>query len=60
MPAHELKPSIVVCTTRLGANKYAQVLRSREGCANNRGSPTSRNHLMWSVRQGCAPNLDPR
>ena len=33
----------------LGANKYAQVLRSREGCAKYRKSPTSRNHLRWSV-----------
>ncbi|KAB2608360.1 S ribonuclease [Pyrus ussuriensis x Pyrus communis] len=60
MPAHESEPPIVVCTTGLGANKYAQVLQSCEGCANNHGSPTSRNHLMWSVQQGCAPNLNPR
>ncbi|KAB2603871.1 S ribonuclease [Pyrus ussuriensis x Pyrus communis] len=60
MLAHESEPPIVVCMTGLGANKYAQVLQPREGCANNRGSPMSRNHLMWSIRQGCAPNLDPR
>ncbi|KAB2636350.1 S ribonuclease [Pyrus ussuriensis x Pyrus communis] len=60
MHTHESEPPIVVCTTGLGANKYTQVLRSREGCANNRGSPMSQNHLMWSIRQGYAPNLDPR
>ena len=59
-PAHESEPPQVICTTGLGVTYiYAQVLRSCEGCANNRGSPMSRNHLEWSVRQDCAPNLDP-
>ena len=45
IPAHESEPPKVVCTIGLGVNKYAQVLRSHEDWANNRGSPTSRNHL---------------
>ena len=45
IPAQESEPPKVVCTTGLGVNKYAQVLQSRENWANNRGLPTSRNHL---------------
>ena len=52
MLAHESEPPIMVCTIGLGVNMYAQVLRSHEGWANNRESPMSWNHLLWSVRQG--------
>ena len=42
MPAHESNPLIVVYTTGLGVKSYALVLQSREDCAKDHGSPTSR------------------
>ena len=60
MHAHESNPPIVVYTTELGVKQYAIVLQSREECTNDRVSPTSRTHKKWSIRQACAPDLDPR